>query len=181
MNKIISIILISFYAAIVLFFFLLFIEESPFKKQNKIIRFREVFSVGWNFFTQDPRNNRVQIFYFKNNQWCELGKSSGYKEQYTRITDALQLDLFNYATQANDSLWRKYGTQTECMSDSINLNPYENFYEPHELPAKWMSRDFIVSNYGQYFLVVGSEKMPWAWLRDYSQMKMNCRCIITKI
>ena len=80
------------YSAIAIFFFFLFIEESPYGKKPRLLKYREVFSVGWNFFTKDPRSDRTQIYYFDSslNKWQEIG-NSGRIKQYIMLTKHLIL------------------------------------------------------------------------------------------
>ena len=183
MKKGISFIFYSIYVFLFVFFLLLFIEETPINRPPKMFRFREIFAVGWNFFTKNPRTIRLQIFFYKNNSWVELGKTGELKENITRMNDVVQNDIFTYANPAPDSLWKEYPSVEKCMSDSAFINPYKNYYLVPNKKFKgiWLSKKFLATTYGTYFLVVGSDKMPWAWLKDYSQMKMKCRSIIIKL
>lgn len=181
MNFIKSFFLYLFYAIVLVFFFLLFIDESPYRKYSAVNRFKEIFSVGWNFFTQDPRTDRLQIFFYKDNKWQELGKTAALGEQFTRISDALQMEIVNYANPAPDSLHKVYPSAFECLGDTAFLDPYKNHYQANKVVGRWLSKEFIVSNYGNYFLLISSKKMPWAWLNNYSQKKMKCRSLVIKL
>jgi hypothetical protein len=182
-NNYIKLFLFVLYSAITVFFFFLFIEESPYGKKPALLKYREVFSVGWNFFTKDPRNDRTQIYYFDHslNSWQEIGNSNSVKEKITRITDALQMDIYNYANQAPDSLWIRYNSQYQCLNYLNKIDHHSYYYKADYNPGKWLSKEYIKSNYSDYFLVIISKKMPWAWLKNYSQMKMKCKSLIMKL
>jgi hypothetical protein len=174
---------VGIYLLVAVVLFLLFIEEAPFRKKPKLQQLREVFSVGWNFFTKDPRNDITQIYYFdeKTVKWVEIGQSGRIIERTTRITDALQMDIYNYANQAADSIWHLYHNQYELLKDSKISYPSNNYFSANNSPGRWLSKSYIKKKYGSFFMVVVSNKMPWAWLKTYSQKKMSCRAIVIKI
>lgn len=169
------------YLFFALFFLSLFVEESPFGKNKKLLQFREIFAVGWNFFTKDPRLDLTEVYYFKNNEWIELGKSGKVSDVLARVNDGVQMEIFAYGSLVSEDKWIKYNSMTDCYFDTITQKPQTHFVHVQDHPNKYQSIEFIKKNYGEYFLVINAKKMPWAWINTYSQSKMKCKSLIIKL
>ncbi|MDO8998489.1 MAG: hypothetical protein Q7W45_01905 [Bacteroidota bacterium] len=180
MRKTIIVALIAFYLSLLFLFFLLFIEDSPFKKNHQLLKLQDVFSIGWNFFTKGPKEDLTKIFFYKNNVWVELTDVSFYSK-FTKQKDAVQTEVSGYVASLPDSLWSRFSCEESCMNDTTTLNPKNNYTFVKEIINKYHSKNYIISNYSEYFLIVVEKKMPWAWLMTYSQKKMKCKRLILKL
>ena len=168
---------IALYSSGFIFFLLLFLEESPFRENPTILKLSQVFSIGWDFFTKDPRSDKSAIFYYKNNQWIPLSRSNSF---LTREIDAVQTEIYYYSSSVSDSVWDYHKSEQECFNTVLSHPPLK-YQLTNDSSVHFHTKKFIIENYSNYYLIMLSTKMPWAWLRNYSQTKMKCKSVLVKI
>ncbi len=172
--------LTAFYILLLLLFFLLFIEDSPFRKKRNFLKLQDVFSIGWNFFTKGPKEDLTRIYFYRGGEWIELGEVSFFSK-FTKQKDAVQTEISAYASFLPDSVWKDYSSEENCIEDPTTFDPTNNNSFSGEIRNKYHSKEYIISNYSDYFLLINEKKLPWAWLNTYPQNKMKCRRLILRL